>query len=840
MPEKQKSNLYDYPNNPSVIDPSYPIQSVLTDAHMKNTITSDMVSVTRAVGKIPIGNPNNNGIIDPDWFGVDPNASYAIEASTEAKGVIEIATLDEARAGIDNSRAVTPAGVKESINANTPKATTSQSGLVTLTNTIDNSQDKAVTPYAVKNYLSSSNFAKATYDGYGITKFASVANTTQIVTDSASKPVNTLKNDTKYKENAIDPYSLYNYISNKDLYLNVNKQTVGGIVFRSLVENDTASAVTATERARLYVNKDNGTTYLKVNNKTVTLVDNSGNSSFPGNVTATTSVITPVVKQSNGAAPKLGTKAVGSVSKPIYIANDGTITECNTIDNVNTANKATKDGNGNVIASTYLPLAGGTMTGPIYRNDSSVTNGSVTVLWGVVGANDQWGIRAGATDTDSGYLELATGDNAQEPIYVRQYSGGGFATLKRTATLLDSSGNTSFPGDLFVNDVKSSQTGSWWVDIAADKAIIQSTATSGAYGWLNGYTKDYKVMFGAYPGSNNIVYLSSYTKDNVNKRVNTSKSSLSWDAETNTVTATKFKGSLEGTASVATKLGTATVGGTSKPIYLNAGTPTAISSTVGSASKPVYLNGGTITAISSTVGSVSKPVYLNGGTITAISSTVGSASKPVYLNGGTVTALSSTVGGANSQPVYLNSGTITGVTKVDIAHGGTNATTRTAAVKSLFNQGVETEATHILGITSDWSKCGYISKANLKSMLGIKAIWNEPTKTLLFGSATDKSKRIGDGVITLSQSYDKFDALLIVSSNDGASILTTTIIPVWELKLRNKLAKDMDIPKFELPRTTAGNFWFIDKSSTTTALIERDSNTYYENSSILAIYGLKW
>lgn len=49
------------------------------------------------------------------------------------------------------------------------------------------------------------------------------------------------------------------------------------------------------------------------------------------------------------------------------------------------------------------------------------------------------------------------------------------------------------------------------------------------------------------------------------------------------------------TATTATKLGTATVGSTSKPIYLNAGTATALSATVGSATVPVYMNAGTVT-----------------------------------------------------------------------------------------------------------------------------------------------------------------------------------------------------------------------------------------------------
>lgn len=52
--------------------------------------------------------------------------------------------------------------------------------------------------------------------------------------------------------------------------------------------------------------------------------------------------------------------------------------------------------------------------------------------------------------------------------------------------------------------------------------------------------------------------------------------------------------------SIIKKLGSSTVGGPAKPIYLNEGTPTAFSQTVGSTALPVYLNAGTI---SSCVGS---------------------------------------------------------------------------------------------------------------------------------------------------------------------------------------------------------------------------------------------
>ena len=92
----------------------------------------------------------------------------------------------------------------------------------------------------------------------------------------------------------------------------------------------------------------------------------------------------------------------------------------------------------------YLPLSGGTLTGNLnFANASTGIRG----ITGTIGGNDFWRVVGGATSTDSGYLELATGDGANEPIYIRQYTGK-FTTIKRTVTLLDGSGNTSFPGQV--------------------------------------------------------------------------------------------------------------------------------------------------------------------------------------------------------------------------------------------------------------------------------------------------------------------------------------------------------------------------------------------------------
>ena len=90
----------------------------------------------------------------------------------------------------------------------------------------------------------------------------------------------------------------------------------------------------------------------------------------------------------------------------------------------------------------YLPLSGGTLTGDLLFSNSGTTFRQIR---GTCGDNDFWRIGGGATGNNAGYMEVATADDGTEPIYVRQYSGT-FSTITRTATLLDGSGNTSFPG----------------------------------------------------------------------------------------------------------------------------------------------------------------------------------------------------------------------------------------------------------------------------------------------------------------------------------------------------------------------------------------------------------
>jgi hypothetical protein len=68
------------------------------------------------------------------------------------------------------------------------------------------------------------------------------------------------------------------------------------------------------------------------------------------------------------------------------------------------------------------------------------------LVYGSMGSNDYFRIMCGGA-SNAGYVAIDTADDGTEPIYVRQYTGV-FTTLTRTATILDGSGNTTFPGDV--------------------------------------------------------------------------------------------------------------------------------------------------------------------------------------------------------------------------------------------------------------------------------------------------------------------------------------------------------------------------------------------------------
>lgn len=161
------------------------------------------------------------------------------------------------------------------------------------------------------------------------------------------------------------------------------------------------------------------------------------------------------------------------------------------LDKSGTAVKATADAAGNNIQTTYATKAemtkaandakNGALTGQVqadwavtdtsskayvknkpnvYPNAAKIDTdgGERDLIHAKFASNDGFRVRVGGA-TNAGWVELATGYDGTEPIYVRQYScnagGNGtdayFRTLIRTATLLDGVGNTNFPGTVTAN-----------------------------------------------------------------------------------------------------------------------------------------------------------------------------------------------------------------------------------------------------------------------------------------------------------------------------------------------------------------------------------------------------
>ncbi len=130
----------------------------------------------------------------------------------------------------------------------------------------------------------------------------------------------------------------------------------------------------------------------------------------------------------------------------------------------------------NISAGITGSLLGTASTASYVVNTVTGTN-SADLVYGNMADNDQFRIRIGGTATNAGFAEIATADDGTEPIHVRQYSGV-FSSLVRTATLLDGSGNSSFPGGVTATSFTGSLFGTASFATSASRAISASYAPS--------------------------------------------------------------------------------------------------------------------------------------------------------------------------------------------------------------------------------------------------------------------------------------------------------------------------------------------------------------------------
>lgn len=110
-------------------------------------------------------------------------------------------------------------------------------------------------------------------------------------------------------------------------------------------------------------------------------------------------------------------------------------------ESIHSANiKADENISGPKITTDNLKSKSGSVIGSDNLSFTAATGSEKSIDF-IMAENDAAHIKVGG-GSNEGYLELATKDDGTEPIYVKQYG----SSSTRTATLLDGSGNTSFPG----------------------------------------------------------------------------------------------------------------------------------------------------------------------------------------------------------------------------------------------------------------------------------------------------------------------------------------------------------------------------------------------------------
>ena len=104
---------------------------------------------------------------------------------------------------------------------------------------------------------------------------------------------------------------------------------------------------------------------------------------------------------------------------------------------------------GDLVANNFTAnnFIGGNLVGTLTCNNLTGTNNANLILANIA-SSDYFRLTVGGTGADSGFVSFDIGDNGNEPIYFRQYTGP--STITREVTLLDSTGNTRLPGNLSV------------------------------------------------------------------------------------------------------------------------------------------------------------------------------------------------------------------------------------------------------------------------------------------------------------------------------------------------------------------------------------------------------
>jgi len=194
------------------------------------------------------------------------------------------------------------------------------------------------------------------------------------------------------------------------------------------------------------------------------------------------------------------TMTVDGASGDIYTSGDATVNENLQVNGATTLGNASGDTvtiNGDTQIQNALTIGSGsgdsvTVNSQVSGNITFSDNNTTTPrgVLGTVANNDQWFV-GGAAVAGLGYAMIATGDDAGEPIYARQYTGSPLSgTVTREATLLSATGNTILPGDLAVNggSITTTQTTGNVFNTTATTVNIAGAGTTVSIGANTGTT----------------------------------------------------------------------------------------------------------------------------------------------------------------------------------------------------------------------------------------------------------------------------------------------------------------------------------------------------------------
>ncbi len=196
--------------------------------------------------------------------------------------------------------------------------------------------------------------------------------------------------------------------------------------------------------------------------------------SFNGSANITVNTVQSITFNNGGTGAASGTTFNGSTARTISYNSIG-------------APSITGDG---ASGSWGISITGNAASASTATRVEATVGGttSAELVRGNMADSDQFRILVGGSATDQGFAEIATADNGNEPIYVRQYSGA-FATVTRTLTLLDSAGNTSIPGDLTTGgSIVASGNITAYSDINLKTDLVKISSALDKVSQLTGYT----------------------------------------------------------------------------------------------------------------------------------------------------------------------------------------------------------------------------------------------------------------------------------------------------------------------------------------------------------------